>query len=59
MVMGIGLGEILLGICAIAALILTYFIIKHSKNYTKKTTINQLEKNPELQEEVRQRFGWK
>jgi len=53
------LDTILFGGCVAVALYLTYRICRYSKKYMEDKVVSELMYNPDLQNKVKDLFGWK
>jgi len=52
-------GYVVFGIAFGAATVLTHYLLQYGKKYSERKVIAQLERSIELQNKVKDRFGWR
>ena len=53
------LGEIVFGGIIVASVYLAHRISKYGKRYVEDTVITELSYNPDLQQKIKDMFGWR
>jgi len=52
-------GYVLFGIVFGVSTVITHYLLKHGEKYSERIVIAHLEKYPDIQQKVKDRFGWR